>query len=97
MPASHRNGDSRACGAATIVSGQSTVFVNSQLWSVAGDPNSHGGGPLSNGLAPTVFIGGIGVIVVGDSAGPDALCIPLGGPHCAPNAASGSGDVYAGA
>lgn len=96
MAASHRNGDARACGAATIVSGQSTVFVNSQLWSVNGDPNSHGGGGLIPGGAPTVFVNSLGVIVVGDSAGPDALCIPVGGLHCAPSAVSGSGDVFAG-
>lgn len=97
MTAVHRNGDARACGAATIVTNQSTVYSNGQLWSVLGDPNSHGGGALIPGGAPTVFISGLGVIVVGDSAGPDSLCIPVGGPHCAPAAASGSSDVFAGA
>lgn len=97
MTAAHRHGDLRACGATTIVAGQSTVFTNSVLWSVNGDPNSHGGGALIPGGAPTVFIAGLGVIVVGDAASPDALCIPVGGLHCAPAAVSGSGDVFAGA
>jgi len=62
MPKAHRNADPRACGAETIVVGQSTVFVNGQLWAVEDDPNTHGGG----GLIPTgttVFIEGKPVIV----------------------------------
>ena len=47
MPAIHRNTDPRACGATTIVSGQSTVYANDKLISVNGDPNSHGGGALA--------------------------------------------------
>jgi uncharacterized Zn-binding protein involved in type VI secretion len=38
----HRNGDSRACGASTTVTGQSTVYVNNKLVAVQNDPNSHG-------------------------------------------------------
>lgn len=41
MPGAHRNGDSRACGASTIVTGQSTVFVNGILWAVVGDKDTH--------------------------------------------------------
>lgn len=93
MPGAHRQGDSRVCGAGTIVTGQSTVFVNDKLWAVNGDTNDHGGGGLIAGLAPTVSINGKTVIVQGDGAAPDSLCpIP---PHCAPNAVGGSGDVFA--
>lgn len=62
MPAIHRHGDLRACRATTIVVGQGSVFVNSKLWSVDGDPNSHGSGelyPSHNG----VFVNGKPVIV----------------------------------
>lgn len=62
MPFAHRNGDLRACGATTIVQGQSTVFVNSKLWSVVGDPNSHGDGQLINS-GTSVTIHGKPVIV----------------------------------
>ena len=37
MPAIHRHGDARVCGATTIVSGQSTVRANGELVSVDGD------------------------------------------------------------
>lgn len=96
MAAAHRNGDLRACGAVTTVSNQSTVFVNSQLWAVSGDPNSHGGGGLIPGGAPTVSINGFICIVLGDLAAPDPLCFVIGGAHCSPNAISASGNVYAG-
>jgi hypothetical protein len=91
----HRNGDSRACGASTVVSGQGFVFVDGQLWSVEGDPDSHGDGSLSAGEIAAIYIDGKRVIGVGDSAAPDALCIPLGGAHCAPNASSGDANVTA--
>ena len=41
MPAAHRNGDLRTCGATTSVTGQSTVTVNGKLWAVLGDKDSH--------------------------------------------------------
>lgn len=95
MPAAHRDGDPRVCGASTVVQGQSTVFVNGQLWAVNGDPNTHGAGGLINS-GTTVFINGIPVIVhAADSAAPDNLCPILGPPHCAPATAGGSGDVFA--
>lgn len=94
MSGSHRDGDARTCGAATVVAGQSTVFVNGVLWSVEGDPNDHGGGELIHS-GSTVFINGILVIILGDSAAPDALCPILDGPHCAPAAASASTNVFA--
>ena len=88
MAICHRNGDSRSCGALTVVSGQDFVKVDGQLWAVNGDPNSHDGGGLITSHS-WLKIGGIGVIVVGDSADPDALCPVPGGPHCAPSASSG--------
>ena len=95
MPAAHRFTDSRICGAGTIVTGQSTVFVNGLLWAVQGDPNDHGAGNLVASGAPNVFIEGKPVIVVGDPANEDNLCPPLGPPHCSPDAAAGSGNVTA--
>lgn len=92
MPAVHRHGDARSCGATTIVSGQSSVFVETKLFSVQGDPNTHGNGQLIAGSS-AVKINNIPVIVVGNSASADDLCIPLGGAHCAPSATSGSGTV----
>jgi len=94
MAGIHRNGDSRLCGATTIVSGNSTVFANGKLISVNGDPNSHGGGNLTNS-GTTVFVEGINIIINGDSAGADSLCPTAGGSHCAPNASSASPDVNA--
>lgn len=91
----HRNTDSRACGASTVSAQSRNVFVNGLLFSINGDPNSHGGGNL---IAATnnVFVGGVAVVNVGDSASPDALCLPLGGAHCAPSATGGSSNVFVG-
>lgn len=91
----HRDTDSRTCGAATIVAGQSTVYCNNLLISVDGDPNSHGGGSLSASVNQ-VYINNIMIVEVGDSAAPDALCPPIGGAHCGPASASGSPDVFVG-
>jgi hypothetical protein len=44
VPGVHRHGDSRYCGASTIVEGQDSVYVNGKLWAVDGDPCSHGNG-----------------------------------------------------
>lgn len=94
MPAAHRNGDLRTCGASTVVSGQSSVYVNGSLWAVQGDPNSHGGG----GLIPsgtTVYVEGKLVIVnAPDNANPDVLC-PILPIHCNPATAGGSPDTFA--
>lgn len=92
MPAAHRQDDSRSCGATTIVTGQGTVYIENKLFSVEGDPNTHGSGALI-AAGSTVFVNSKKVIVVGDTASPDDLCIPLGGAHCAPAASSGSGTV----
>lgn len=88
MAICHRNGDSRACGAATVVQGQNFLSVDGQLWSVDGDPDSHGGGALHT-THSWLTINGKGIIVVGDSASPDNLCPFPGGAHCAPSATSG--------
>tara|TARA_B100000287_G_scaffold117860_1_gene109744 strand:- start:1428 stop:1715 length:288 start_codon:yes stop_codon:yes gene_type:complete len=93
MPPIHRHGDTRACGATTIVSGQSTVFANEKLVAVNGDPNSHGGGALIAG-SKNVFIKGIAVVNhTPDGASADSLLINL---HSAPVTASGSPDVNVG-
>jgi hypothetical protein len=85
MAYSHRDGDSRACGASTTVTGQDFVIVEGALWAVNGDPNNHGQGDLitSNGW---LRISGLGIIVAGNSAQADDLCPIIGGPHCAPSA-----------
>jgi uncharacterized Zn-binding protein involved in type VI secretion len=85
MAYSHRHGDSRACGATTIVVGQDFVTIEGQLWSVDGDPNTDGGGELSASKT-FITINGKAIIVAGDSAAPDALCFIVGGLHCAPSA-----------
>lgn len=88
----HRYGDLRACGATTIVIGQSTVFVNNLLWAVEDDINTDGNGQLiPSGF--TVRINNKPVIIDTDDAEPDDLCPILGGLHCAPSAVQGSGDV----
>jgi hypothetical protein len=95
MPGVHRNGDSRACGAGTIVSGQGSVYVNNKLASVNKDQNSHGGGGLKANN-PGVYINGELVVIQSNSADPDALCPLPGGAHCAPSATGASGDVFIG-
>jgi uncharacterized Zn-binding protein involved in type VI secretion len=85
MAYSHRNGDSRTCGATTIVTGQNFVKIDGQFWSVDGDGNTDGGGALSTSHS-WLTIAGKGIIVAGDSAAPDSLCPIPGGAHCAPNA-----------
>lgn len=95
MPAAHRNGDARNCGAVTVVIGQSTTFVEGRLWAVAGDINDHGDGQLIP-TGATVFIEGKLVIVnTPDDAVADDLCLPLGGLHCEPMTAAGSPTTFA--
>ena len=96
MAAIHRHGDLRSCGATTIVSGQSSVFANGKLVSVNGDNNTDGGGALS-AACRSVYAGGILVVNhTPDSAAPDGLCPIPGGPHCAPETAEGSPNVFVG-
>ena len=91
----HRNGDSRSCGASTVVTGQGNVFVNNKLASVQGDPNTHGGGALGATVNDgTVFINNKKVVLLGSSAAPDALC-PVSPVHCNPKSSSASPNVFA--
>lgn len=96
MPGAHRLGDSRICGASTIVSGQGTVFVNNRLWAVEGDPNTHGGGNLSSVYGPkNIYIENKHVIVApGDIAGPDNFP-PFGHPNPPTDPLSASPNVIA--
>jgi hypothetical protein len=90
MPAVHRNGDSRSCGATTIVTGQGTVYVNNKLVSVQGDKNTHINGALLASVNPgTVFAENKEIVVVGSDASGD------NSGHNNPKAASGSGNVFA--
>lgn len=96
MPAVHRNGDSRACGASTVVTGNRNVYCNGKLVSVDNDPNSHGGGNL-NASCNNVYVNGKLVVNnTPDSAAPDSLCEPLGGAHCNPYTTQGSPNVFVG-
>lgn len=94
--AAHRNDDTRYCGAKTIVTGQSHVFVNGKLWAVEDDECDHGEGALvSNYGAGNVRINGKKVIVVGDlNAKPDLMMHPL--PPTDPESGSDSVFAYAG-
>lgn len=93
MPGAHRHGDSRFCGAHTIVQGQGTVTVNGKLWAVNGDPETHVNGELVAVYgAKNVYIQGKNVIVaVGDVAKSDKAGHP--GPPTDPQGSSG--DVFA--
>lgn len=96
MPAAHRNGDPRICGATTVVAGQDFVFVDGVLWAVEGDPNSHGGGAL---VASQDFVrieGKLVIVNAPDGAAPDDLCPVEPGPHCAPSTAGGSDSTFVG-
>lgn len=52
MPGCHRNNDARYCGALTIVTNQSTVYVNNELWAVHGDRDTHITGDLIAAYGP---------------------------------------------
>ena len=89
----HRDNDSRACGAKTIVTNQSTVFVNDKLWAVKGDKNDHAGGSLINTTGNTILIENKEVIVHGPDKTTDNCILPL---HLTPDenqTAQGSGDT----
>jgi uncharacterized Zn-binding protein involved in type VI secretion len=69
-----------------VVIGQSTVRSNGKLWSVEGDPNTHGGGALI--ASSNVYIEGKRVVVHRpDNANPDDA------DHSNPATAQGSADV----
>ena len=94
MPGLHTNNHTRSCGAKTVVTGQSTVYAESQLVSVNGDNNSHGSGSLIAG-SNQVFANGIAVVNnTPDSANADDLCD--GNSHCSPNTAQGCTTVFVG-
>lgn len=93
MAGAHRIDDARSCGATTVASGNTTVYVNGKLRAVEGDPNTHGNGKLIATVGHTVFVQGKKVIVEGDNASPDGLCPRPGGEHCNPKAVGKSGDV----
>lgn len=67
MAAIHRHGDLRDCGATTIVSGQSNVYVNGVLVSVNQDQNTHGAGQLT-ASSNQVYVNNKLVVDVGDDA-----------------------------
>lgn len=90
----HRQDDLRACGATTIVTGQSTVSIGGKLIAVEGDKNTDGAGDLI-ASGSTITISGKKIIVQGDSASPDSKCLTLHGAHCAPSATTGSATVQA--
>lgn len=67
MPGIHRNTDTRYCLATTIVTGQSTVFINSKLAAVENDECTHFEGKLKSIIGSTVFVNGKKIIVFGDT------------------------------
>lgn len=76
MPGAHRDTDCRFCGAKTIVRLQTNVYVNSLLWAVHGDIDTHceEGALIAAYGAKNVHINRIKVIcAVGDKAQPDRL------------------------
>lgn len=92
----HRHSDPRSCGATTVVVGQSNVYANGLLVSVNGDPNTHGAGELI-ATSNQVYVNNKLVVSHGpDAANPDGLCVPLGEPHCSPDTAGGSPNVFVG-
>lgn len=93
MPAAHRHGDLRVCGATTVVA-QQFCKVNGKLWAVDGDVNTHGDGQLIH-TQSFVKIGGIPVIIHSpDPAQPDDLCPILNTNHCLPATAEGSPNTF---
>lgn len=46
MPPAHTHGMLRKCGATTVVTGQSFVHIDGQLWAVENDKNTHLHGEL---------------------------------------------------
>lgn len=102
MPGAHRHGDSRFCGATTIVEGQGSVTVNGILWAVEGDPDTHcHGGELSAiyGTTDVYIEGKLVICAMGDTAGPDKLACLIKHPAGATDPLGHSNDVivYGGA
>jgi len=91
----HRHTDDRSCNAKTTVTGNTTVFANSKLVSVDGDPNTHGSGGLIAACNEVYVHSKMVVNHSPDGAKKDNLC-PLNPIHCNPATAQGSGDVFVG-
>ena len=98
MPRAHRDGDTRYCTAVTIVTNQSTVFVNDKLWAVEGDECSHGGGPLKAKFPPKNVNVEDKLVIVSPSAdtafSPDGYGHPPAGGGGGDDPANASGDVW---
>jgi hypothetical protein len=94
MPGAHRENDTRFCSATTIVTEQSTVYVNNKLWAVEGDQNSHGNGQLiAEYGAKNIYVENKLIIcAVGDKAEPDDLGHPA--PPTDPQTSSSDTIVY---
>ena len=73
----HRNGDPRYCEAGTIVTQQTTVFVDNKLWAVYDDANAHSAGNLRPELSPNVYIENKRVAVKDDPAIVDGALHPV--------------------
>ena len=95
MPPAHRHGDARSCGATTVVVGQSSTYVDGKLWAVAGDINTDGNGQLIPSVSGVFIEGKLVIVHAPDDAEVDDLCIPVGGEHCTPKTAAGSGTTSA--
>jgi uncharacterized Zn-binding protein involved in type VI secretion len=89
MPKAHLHGDPRTCGATTIVTGQTTVYVDGKLWAVEGDLNTHGGGALIATGDPVQINGKKVIVHTPDNASPDNE------DHADPATAAGSGTTNA--
>lgn len=85
----HRDTDARSCGATTVVEGQSSTYVNSLLWAVHNDPNSHGEGRLIATGQDVIIENKLVIVHTPDHANPDNLG------HTDPMTATGSDSVFA--
>ena len=89
MPKAHTDTMARTCGAATIVTGQSSVTIGGKLWAVDQDSSNHNAGNLLPS-ATDVWIEGKLVIDENDTTyNADSFPHPVGGN----DAAEGFDDV----
>lgn len=102
MPGAHRDTDKRFCDAKTIVTGQSTVYVNGLLWAVEGDLDDHCNQGALQAVygSKSIYIEGKNIIcAVGDIAAPDKedcfIVHPTGATN--PKGKSPNVSVYGGA
>ena len=79
-----------------MVTNQSTVRSEGVLWAVEGDQNSHGGGALIASQSAVKIEGKRVIVHFPDHANEDALCPPVGPPHCDPMTAGGSPKTFLG-